>query len=226
MDFNKSTGNILLIGLVVLIIILAVLAIWNLNLANEISKSNKENQILDLELQENISKLINKSSELNLSQAFLNSYLQGLGKYYIAQETNDNADYKLDNANERYNDGYWSKALAWYWDAIEWYNNSRSDYESAKNVFIKAENYTINKSYKDICNKYVNIMDTNSIAILYMYEAMDYYSKACEYYIDGKNSEAITMRELAEDKISFYEEEISKIENYQSELKNLLIEFG
>lgn len=226
MDFIKEKKNILIIGLVLLIIIIAVLSILNLNLSNKISETTVKNNLLELNLQENITKLTENASKLNASEKFLTTYLQGLGKYYIALETNDKANVKFNTANEKYNDGYWSAALAWYRDTSNWFDNARADYESSKNTFQIAEKYTTNTSYKNICNLHINIINTSSVAMVYMFEAVGYYASACEYYLEGKYNDANNMKDLAEDKITFYQFEIDKIESYQSDLKNQLIELG
>jgi hypothetical protein len=146
-----------------------------------------------------------------------------LGTYYDAIEIQDAAVYRSEQAFIKYNDGYWSKSLAWYWDAMDWYSDAGEKYREARDVFENASKYATNITYKLICQIYSDMMNLSSNAMIYAYEASDYYSKACEYYLISNYNAAHASRDQAVLKMSFHDEEMVQFENYQEELNNILI---
>ena len=219
MDIYKIAILILGIGLIVSISVASGIYVSNTSYINNIEN---ELDLANTNLQENVSKLSNKTSELNSIESFFNSYLNGLGLYYESIEIHENADYKFDQAKERYQTGYWGPALAWFEDSVDWYSNTIDKYKEARNVFNNASEFTSNQTYKEICNLYYQMMDKTSIAIVYLFEASEYYVLTCELYLEGNSVEAQQNKNIAEDKISFYEQEMEIVQEYNEDLQNIL----
>jgi len=207
-------------------IIASIFLVQNFDGNEDISKVNQELNTLKINLQENITKLTEKSEEINMSESFLKSYLNGLGMYYTALDLHDNVKYKYDQAQERYQSGHWSNALAWFWDTIDWCEDTNKKYQEARDVFREAKKNTTNNTYQNICNIYANMMNVSSIAIIYLKEASDLYADSCEFYLDGDYDRAHESKDNALLKISYYDEQITIFNNYQIELKNILMEIG
>jgi hypothetical protein len=70
------------------------------------------------------------------------------------------------------------------------------------------------------------MMNVSSIAIIYLKEASDLYADSCEFYLDGDYDGAHESKDNALLKISYYDEQITIFNNYQIELKNILMEIG
>jgi hypothetical protein len=219
MEIFKITTIIFAIGL----IIASILLVINLDGNEDTSETNQELISLKADLQDKINKLSEKSEELNMSESFLNSYLNGLGMYYTALEFHDNVTYKYDQAQERYQSGHWSNSLAWFWDTSDWCEYTKNKYQEASDVFIEAMKNTTNNNYEDICNIYANMMNVSSIAIIYLNEACDLYADSCEFYLDGDYDGAHESKDNAVIKISYYDEQIDIFNDYQLELKNILM---
>ena len=203
-----------------------VLGLSNGDLRQELSLKNTELNLIQKKLDDNLTTLNEKTESLNLSNLFINTYLEGLGAYYNATEIQETADYKFGQARIRYDDGYWSKALAWYWDAMDWYNVAWQKFNETKLIFNNAIEYEINKTYLDICFIYSNIMDASSNAMIYAYESSEQYAAACEFYLDNDYDAAHKSNENAELKMTYRNEEIETVEDYQYGLNILLSEIN
>jgi hypothetical protein len=187
---------------------------------------NQDINSLKISLQETLTKLTEKSEELNMSESFLNSYLNGLGMYYIALDNHSAVNYKFDEALEGYLSGHWSNALSRFWTTNEWCKDTNNNYQEARDIFIEAGEKTTNITYQNICNIYANMMNVSSIAIIYLNEASELYADSCEYYLDGDYDMAHNSKDNAVIKLSYYDEEISNYENYGLELQNILMEIS
>ena len=130
--------------------------------------------------------------------------------------------YWYDKALDKYNDGYWSSALGWFWDCSDRYKDTGKKYMQVRNIFDNASKSTSNETYMSICSIYYDIMDINAIAISYLVEASDYYAESCDYYLENNYEDAHDSRDNAETKIGFYNEELSKIEDLEIDLQELL----
>ena len=67
------------------------------------------------------------------------------------------------------------------------------------------------------------MMNTSSIAIIYLYEASEFYKSSCEFYLIGDYTEAHESKNNAEKKLTYFNEEMNKFDDYQEELQNTLI---
>jgi hypothetical protein len=220
MDIFKITTIIFAIAF----FIVSIFLVLNIDEENDISETNKELNSLRIYLQENITKLSEKSEEFNMSESFLNSYLNGLGLYYTALDSHETVTYKYDTGQDRYQSGHWSNALSWFWDTMDWCEETNKKFQDARDVFREAVKYTTNKTYQNICNIYANMMNVSSIAIIYLNEASDLYADSCEFYLDGDYDGAHDTKDNAEIKMSYYDEQITIFNNYQLELKNILMD--
>jgi len=226
MEISKNIMIVLGIVLIVLIGVSVVLGFSNIDLRQKLSLKNTELNMIQNKLDDNITALNDKTESLNLSNLFINTYLEGLGSYYNATEIQESADYKLDQAQIRYDNGYWSKALAWYWKAMEKYTDAWQKFNETKVIFNNAIEYEINKTYLDICLIYSNIMDASSNAMIYIYEASENYAAACEFYLDNDYNAAHKSMETAELKMTYYNEEIETVEDYLYNLNIILSEIN
>lgn len=222
MDIFKITTIVFAIAFIIASIFLVI----DFDGDEDISEVNQDLILLKANLQENISKLNEKTDELNMSDSFFNSYLNGLGMYYTALDLHETVTYKYDHAKERYESGHWSNALAWFWDTIDWCEDTNKKYQEARDVFRDVIKYTTNVTYQNICNIYANMMNVSSIAIVYLNEASDLYADSCEFYLDGDYNGAHDSKDNAVVKMSYYDEQISIFNNYQLELKNILMDIG
>lgn len=222
MDIFKITTIIFAIAFIIASIFLAL----SFDGEKDISEANQELDSLKINLQENITKLTEKSEEFNMSESFLKSYLNGLGMYYTALDFHATVNYKYDSAQERYQSGHWSNALAWFWDTLDWCEDTKKKYQAARDTFIDAGKNTTNITYQNICNIYADMMNVSSIAIIYLNEASDLYADSCEYYLDGDYDNAHDSKDNAVLKMSYYDQEITNFENYQIELQNILMEIS
>lgn len=226
MEIGKNIMMVLGIVIIVMIGVTIVLGLSYGDLRQELSLKNTKLNSVQKKLDDNLSILNEKTELLSLSNLFINTYLEGLGSYYNATEIKETADYKFDQAQIRYDDGYWSKALAWYWDAMEWYNVAWEKFNETKVIFNNAIEYEINETYLDICLIYSDIMDASSNAMVYIYEATENYAAACEFYLENDYSAAHESMETAELKMTYYNEEIETVEDYQYDLNILLSEIN
>lgn len=208
--------------LIIVIVIALGLAVSNGMLNAELSVKNTKLEQTKENLEDNITKLHEKSDLLNASNLFFNTYLQGLGTFYNATVIQETADYKMGQADTRYDTGYWSKALAWYWDATEWYNEAGQKFREAKKVFQNASEYALNSTYRNICVLYYEMMNVSSNAMIYAYEASDYYATACEHYLNNNYNAAHDQIDIAELKMTYHNEEIDLFHEYQEELNRIL----
>ena len=226
MEISKNIMIVLGIVLIVLIGVSVVLGFSNIDLRQKLSLKNTELNMIQNKLDDNITALNDKTESLNLSNLFINTYLEGLGSYYDATEIQESADNKLDQAQIKYDNGYWSKALAWYWKAMEKYTDAWQKFNETKVIFNNAIEYEINKTYLDICLIYSNIMDASSNAMIYIYEASENYAAACEFYLDNDYNAAHKSMETAELKMTYYNEEIETVEDYLYNLNIILSEIN
>jgi hypothetical protein len=226
MEISKNMMMVLGVVLIVIIGVSVVLGLSNLDLRQELSLKNTKLNSTQKKLDDNLTILNEKTELLSLSNLFINTYLEGLGSYYNATEIKETADYKFNQAQTRYDDGYWSKALAWYWDAMDWYNIAWQKFNETQVIFNNAIEYEINETYLDICLIYSDIMDANSNAMIYRYEATEQYAAACEFYLENDYNAAHGSMETAELKMTYYNGEIERVEDYQYDLNILLSEIN
>jgi len=179
--------------------------------------------IMDTNLQENITILIEKTEEIEASESFLKLYFRGLGTYYNASELYDESEVRYSKATEKYESGYWSSAITWYENSMRWYSDTGLKYREAKDIFKEAADNTSNMTSQNICLLYEDIMNTSSTAMIYLYESSEFYKSSCEFYLIGDYIEAHESKNNAENKLTYYNEEMNKIDDYQEELQNILI---
>ena len=207
---------ILVVGLVICISLTGITRYSNLEIRTELTKTDKN-------LQENITMLIEKTGELKASDSFLKSYLMGLGTYYNASELYDEAEVRYNKASEKYESGYWSTAITWYENSMRRYSDTGLKYREARDIFKEAVENTSNTTLQNICLLYVDMMNTSSIAMTYLYEASEFYKSSCEFYLIGDYTEAHESKNNAEKKLTYFNEEMNKFDDYQEELQNTLI---
>ena len=207
---------ILVVGLVICISLTGITRYSNLEIRTELTKT-------DTNLQENITMLIERTGELKASDTFLKSYLMGLGTYYNASELYDEAEVRYNKASERYESGYWSTAITWYENSMRRYSDTGLKYREARDIFKEAAENTSNTTRQNICLLYVDMMSTSSIAMTYLYEASEFYKSSCEFYLIGDYTEAHESKNNAEKKLTYFNEEMNKFDDYQEELQNTLI---
>jgi hypothetical protein len=224
MDFYKLISLVLVIVLVISIITFAIFISSDSDENNDIIVLENELKMLNESLHDNITRLFLIEQELNSSESFLMSYLKGLGTFYSAVELEESVDYKFDESMQRYDSGYWSNALAWFWDTSKWCDDANEKYLEARDIFIETGKYTLNETYKSICSLYADMMNVSSLSLVYLNEASDLYASSCEYYLDGQYSDAHNSKDNAELKLSYYEEEKSNFDEYQLELQDILME--
>ena len=223
MGINNKSHLIIIFVIVACIIIVSLIGFININLNNELNDIKTQLNLSNSNLQENKIKLSEKSEMHNNSENFFKTYLNGLGTYYTAIELQESADYWFNKALEKYDDGYWSSALGWFWDSMDRYTNARIKYNEARGIFKNTSFYTNNTNYLDICSLYYKIMNASSIGMIYLYEASDYYADSCNYYLDNNYEYAHDSKDNAENKITFYNTEINKIDDYQLDLQEFLL---
>ena len=221
---NKNIFIVTLeVGIVICIILAGIMIYSNFEIRNELAKMENDLNIMNKNLQENITMLIEKTGELKASESFLKSYLLGLGTYYNASGLYDEAEVRYNKASEKYESGYWSSASTWYENSMRWYNDTGFKYKESRDIFKEAAENTSNTTCKNICLLYVDMMNTSSIAITYLYEASEFYQSSCEFYLTGDYTEAHESKNNAEKKLTYYNEEMNKFDDYQEELQNILI---
>jgi hypothetical protein len=226
MEVKKNVLIIIAVVVVLSIIIAMISGLDNIRLRGDLSSMEDELVTTKGNLDDNIAKLSDTTELLEKSNLFFNTYLTGLGTYYNATEIRNTADYKMEQAWIRYDSGHWSNSLAWYWDTTEWYDKARQKFAEAKSVFDSASKYAINGTYKDICDIYSDIMNTSSNAMVYAYEASEFYAAACEFYLDNDYASAYENFNNAELKMSYHDEEIAEIQDFQNELNTILAEIN
>lgn len=226
METKKNVYIIFVIIIILISIFVIVLGADDILKREELSTNKNELSITKMNLKDNITKLTNTTELLNMSNLFFNTYLVGLGTYYNATEIQETAEYKMEQARIRYDDGYWSNSLAWYWDSMNWFNNAWQKFEEAKLIFDNTTKYSTNSTYQNICIIYSHIMNTSSDAMIYAYEASEYYAKTCEFYLDNNYKSAYDSYNNAELKMTYYDEEIAAIQDYQNELNIILVEIN
>jgi len=214
---------ILVVGLVICISLAGITIYSNLEIRTELTKTENDLSIMNTNLQENITILIEKTGELKASDSFLKSYLIGLGTYYNASELYDEAGVRYNKASEKYESGYWSSASTWYENSMRWYSDTGLKYREARDIFKEAAKNTSNTTCQNICLLYVDMMNTSSIAVTYLYEASEFYKSSCEFYLIGDYNEAHESKNNAEKKLTYYNEKMNKFDEYQEELQNTLI---
>jgi len=207
---------ILVVGLVICISLTIITRYSNEEIRTELTKT-------DTNLQENITMLLEKTGELKASDSFLKSYLIGLGTYYNASDLYNEADVRYNKASEKYESGYWSSAITWYENSMRWYSDTGLKYREARDIFKEAAENTSNTTRQNICLLYVDMMNTSSIAMTYLYEASEFYKSSCEFYLIGDYTEAHESKNNAEEKLTYYNEEMNKFDDYQEKLQNTLI---
>jgi len=223
MNVLKIPNFILLIGLIFFICLTIILFISNIISINQYEDDLNS---LNLNLQENITKLSEETEKLNSSESFLNSYLNGLGYYLSAIQSHNKTDYKYDEAIKKYDKGDWSSALAWFEDSLKWFKITDDKYKVTSDIFNKTIKYTSNETYQNICDIYLKMINTSSNAIIFLSEASEFYVSVCENYLDGNYNEARDSRDKAEEKFNFYKDEMLVFEDYQQDLQNILIELS
>jgi hypothetical protein len=193
-----------------------------------ISTNQYENDLesLNLNFQENITKLVEESEKLNSSNNFLNSYLNGHGYFLSAIQNHNNADYKYDEAIKIYDTGNWGSALAWFEDSLKWCKITDDIYEIANDIFNNTIQYTSNETYKNICEIYLRMLNSSDNATKLLYEASEFYISVCENYLDGNYDEARNIRKKGEEKFDYYKDELLIFEDYKQDLQNILIELN
>jgi hypothetical protein len=226
MEINKNIMMVLGIIIIIMISVTIVLGLSNGDLRQELSLKNTELNLIQKKLDDNLTTLNEKTESLVLSNLFINTYLEGLGAYYNATKIQETSDYKFNQARIRYDDGHWSNALAWYWDAIKWYNIAWQKFNETKVIFDNAILYEINSTYSNICSIYSNIMDASSNAMIYVYEASEYYAAACEFYLDNDYTAAHESIDNAELKMTYHDQEMDLVEDYQDDLNIILSEIN
>jgi len=221
---NKNSFIVILkVGLVFCIILTGILIYSNFEIRNEITRMENDLNIMDTNLQENITILIEKTEEIEASESFLKLYFRGLGTYYNASELYDESEVRYSKATEKYESGYWSSAITWYENSMRWYSDTGLKYREAKDIFKEAADNTSNMTSQNICLLYEDIMNTSSTAMIYLYESSEFYKSSCEFYLIGDYIEAHESKNNAENKLTYYNEEMNKIDDYQEELQNILI---
>ena len=221
---NKNIFIVILeVGLVICIILAGIMIYSNFEIRNELAKMENDLNITNTNLQENITMLMEKTEEIEASESFLKSYLKGLGTYYNASELYGEAEVRYNKASEKYESGYWSSAITWYENSMRWYSDTGLKYREARDIFKEAADNTSNTTSQNICLLYVDIMNTSSTALTYLYESSEFYKSSCEFYLIGDYVEAHESKYNAEEKLTYYNEEMNKIDEYQEELQNTLI---
>jgi len=223
MKVLKIPNFVLWIGLILFICLTIFLFIFNII---SINQYEDDLNTLNLSLEENNTKLLEKTEKLNSSESFLNSYLNGRGYYLSAIQSHNNVDYKYDEAIKRYDKGDWSSALAWFEDSVKWCTITGDKYKETNDIFNITIKYASNETYQNIVDTYLKMINTSSNAIVFLYEASEFYVSVCEYYLDGNYDEARDNRDKADEKFTFYENEMLIFEDYQQDLQNILIELS
>jgi len=223
MKVLKIPNFVLMIGLILFICLTMILFIFN-----TISINQYEDEInsLNSSLEENITKLLEKTEKLNSSESFLTSYLNGRGYYLSATQSQNKANYKYDEGIKRYDQGDWSSALAWFEDSVKWCTITGNEYKESHDIFKKTIKYTSNETYQNIVDIYLKLINTSYNATVFLYEASEFYVSVCEYYLDDNYDEAHDNRDKADEKFTFYENEMLIFDEYQQDLQNILIELS
>lgn len=223
MKIPKNEILILGLALFIMIIVAAVAGITNIGLQSQLSELEIELDSTKNSLQENVTKLQEETEDFPNKELFINTYMTGIGTYYKAISIEETASDFYDKAEERYDIGNWFSAVGYYDDAMESYNNAGVKYKEAQNIFKNASNYTTNQTFKNISNIYSNMMNTKSTSMVYLHEASEYMSTACDNYLDGDYGEANNNVKKAEDKIDLSKEQKDLRDTYLLDLNKILL---
>lgn len=217
--------------MIIVIIVITILVgtslmfgIVNVNLNDELLQKNADFDSINNKLNDNITKLQEMKNELNQSNKFFNTYLKGLGSYYNATKIQEKADYKFDQAENKYDAGHLSNALAWYWDASDWYYDAWVKLNDTKKIFEMSSNYEVDIVYINVSSLYSDIVEASANAMIYAKEAADLYADSCEYYLENNYNEAHNSQDAADLKILYHNQELEKVEGYQEDLNTMLIQ--
>jgi hypothetical protein len=226
MDLKNLLIVFLSIGLIICILISGITVMSNSEINNKLIKTENELKSVNESLQENLTRVIEINLEKNNSEYFLLSYLEGIGKYYNASDLYDEGIIRYDMAIEKYNSGHWSSSSAWFENSMRFFNDAGVKYRETREIFMNSIKNTSIINYQNICQLYVDMMNVSSIAMTYLYEASDFYKESCLFYLDGNYNEAHKSKDNAENKLTYYNDEMIQFNDYQEELKNILIEIG
>lgn len=223
MKISKVGTIVLGIALIISISVAAVVGIANIGLQSELSDLEIELNSTQAMLQDNVTRLQEKTENRTNTELFIKTYLSGIGIYYNAMDVEDTATYKYNRAEDYYDSGNWFSGVGYYDDAMDYYSNAREEYRDAQDVFKNASNYTTNQTFKNINTVYSNMMDSKSKSMTYLYEAAEYMSAACQFYLDGNYEAAHDRANKANEKITFSDEQLTIFNTHLAELNAILL---
>jgi hypothetical protein len=93
-------------------------------------------------------------------------------------------------------------------------------------LFSQVSNSTMNTTISEVCVGYENMMLCMMRAMTFMAEASDILESACDYYLEGDYPAAHSQNSAADNKISYYQDQLLLYDEYLKSVETLLKDFA